>query len=94
MLTITPEALIIIQKKNQPVFLEMPKLITNCCFNLQECPTVHFGEPKNISDYEAKTINNVTVFAPHVLPDIPLKITVMNFFGIKKLVLDGWCLIL
>ncbi len=94
MLTITPEALAIIQRKKLPVFLEMPKLITNCCFSLQECPTVHFGEPKNRSGYETKIINDVTVFAPDMLPDIPLTITVASFLGIKKLVIDGWCLIL
>jgi hypothetical protein len=92
MLTITPEALAIIRKQKQPVFLDMPKLITNCCFNLQECPSVRFGEPRKLSDYEQRTIQDVTVFAPHSLPDIPLTITVGSFLGIKRLVLEGWCL--
>lgn len=90
MLTITPEALAIIHERSQPIFLDLPKLITNCCFSLQECPTVRFGEPRDLSHYEQRTIHDVIVFAPHSLPDIPLSITVSSFLGIKRIVLEGW----
>ena len=90
MLTITPEALSIIDKRRQPVFLDMPKLITNCCFNIQECPAVRFGEPHNPSDYTRRTIQDITILVPHKLPDIPLVIAFSSVFGIKRLVLEGW----
>jgi len=94
MLTISPEALTFIQIKNQPIFLEMPKLIIGCCFNCQECPTVRFGKPHNMSQYAEMTIQNVTIFIPHRLPkNFPLTITVNSFFSIKRLVLEGWCMV-
>jgi hypothetical protein len=94
MLTITPEALTFIQIKKQPIFLEMPKPITSCCFDCQECPTVHFGKPNNMSQYNEKTIQDVTIFIPHRLPNnYPLTITVNSFFSLKRLVLEGWCMV-
>ena len=93
MLTITPEALAIIRKHKKPIYLNMPKLITNCCFDLQECPTVHFGKPHDISKYNERTIQDITVLVPHRLPNaVPLTITVSSFLGFKRLVLEGWCL--
>ncbi len=85
-----PEARSIIIKRGQPIFLELPKIITNCCFEFQECPSVRFGEPRNIKDYKKKIIQEVTVFVPHRLPDIPLSIAVTSFLGIKRVVVDGW----
>jgi hypothetical protein len=94
MLTISPEALAIIQNRKEPVFLDMPKLIASCCFDVQECPTVRFGRPRNMSHYDETTIQDVTVFVPHRLPNhFPLTITVSNFFSIKRLVLEGWCMV-
>ena len=93
MLTISPEALAIIHKHKKPIYLNMPKLITGCCFDLQECPTIHFGKPHNISKYKERTIQDITVLVPHRLPTtIPLTITVSSFLGFKRLVLEGWCL--
>jgi hypothetical protein len=90
MLTITPDAIELIQKKAAPIFLELPKLITNCCFDLQECPSVRTGEPRNIGHYEKKIIQDVTVFIPIRLPQFPLTIKVRSVFGIKSLIVDGW----
>jgi len=93
MLTITPEALAIIHKHKKSIYLNMPKLITSCCFDLQECPTVHFGTPHDMSKYNERTIQEITVLVPHRLPNtIPLTITVSRFLGFKRLVLEGWCL--
>lgn len=93
MITISKEALSIIEEKDKPLFLDMPKAITGCCFDIQECPSVRFGEPHNISDYKKSIIQDVTVYIPKRLPDVSLEIKVSKFLGIKRLVLEGWCLI-
>jgi len=90
MLIITPEAVSIIVKQNNTIFLEMPKLIRNCCFDLQECPSVRIGEPRNTKDYDRKIVQGVTVFLPRHLPEFALTVTVSSFFGRKRLVVDGW----
>ena len=93
MLTLTPDAVALIQSKDKPIFLELPKTITNCCFDFQECPVVRFGEPRNMRDYEKKIIHDVTIFVPSRLREIPLTITVSSFLGLKRLVVDGWRLL-
>ena len=90
MLTITPDALVLIRKQGKPIFLELPKIIINCCFDLQECPSVRSGEPLNAADYEKKTIQDVTVFVPRRLPEMPLTIDVSSFLGIRRLIVEGW----
>jgi hypothetical protein len=94
MLTISPAALKMIQERNKPVFLDMPKLISGCCFDVQECPTVRFGVPRNPAEYVEKVINDVTVFVPRRLPNtFPMTITVSSFLSFKRLVLEGWCMV-
>jgi hypothetical protein len=95
MLTISPEALAIIHNRKQSIFLDMPKLVSSCCgLDVQECPTVRFGKPHNPSEYEEKTIQDVTVFVPRRLTHTsPLTITVAQFFSLKRLVLEGWCMV-
>ncbi len=90
MLTITPEALELIQQQDKAVFLELPKLITSCCFDFQECPSVRRGEPLDTRNYERRVIQDVIVFVPERLPEIPLVIDVRTFFGIKSLIVEGW----
>jgi len=90
MLTLTSDAVALIQSQDKPIFLELPKTITNCCFHFQECPVVRFGEPRNTRDYEKKIIHDVTIFIPGRLDEIPLTIAVSSFLGIKRLVVDGW----
>ncbi len=91
MLTITSDALAIIQEQNRPIFLDMPKLIRNCCFELQECPSIRFGEPRDIENYERRVIGDTTVFVPNRMPQISLTIAVSSFLGFKRLVVEGWC---
>ncbi len=93
MLTLTPDAVALIQSKDKPIFLELPKTIINCCFDFQECPVVRFGEPRNMRDYEKKIMHDVTIFVPSRLRKIPLTITVSSFLGLKRLVVDDWSLL-
>jgi len=90
MLTIAPEALEMIQQLGGPVFLELPKTITNCCFDFQECPAVRSGVPRNPGDYKEILVQDVTVFVPVRLPDIPLVIRLRSILGIRNLIVDGW----
>lgn len=91
MLKLTPDAVNYIQMRSKPVFLDIPPLIS-CCIHLKESPSVRFGEPRDTENYTKKSIQEVTVFVPHELPDIPLTITLSRFLGFKKLVVEGWWL--
>ncbi len=90
---ISDEALMMITQKNEAVFLDMPKAITNCCFDFQDCPTVRFGEPRNITEYDKQSIRDIMVYLPHRLPEVDIEIAVSNFLGFKRLVLNGWKII-
>ncbi len=90
MLTISKEAQDMISAKGDSIFLDMPKTITSCCFDYQECPTVRFGKPHTPNHYDLQNINGITVYVPHRLPNEPLEIGISNFLGIKRLVLRGW----
>src|SRR4051794_27432403 len=92
-LKITPAALEHIAMKRKPIYLELPKLIENCCFQLQECPVVCFGEPRDKVNYKQYTIEGATVFVPHLIgriADIDLSVTLNRFLGFKWLVIEGW----
>ncbi len=89
MLTITPEAISYIQSKAKPIFLDIPPLI-GCCVHLKESPSVRFGEPHDPNNYDLTTIQGVSVFVPHELPDQPLTVTLTSFLGMKKLAVEGW----
>jgi hypothetical protein len=91
MLTISPQALTYIQKQNKPLFLDIPPVIS-CCLHLKESPTVRFGEPHDPANYKEQIIQGVIVFVPNELPEIPLSIQLSSFLGIKRLIVDGWCL--
>ncbi|HMK43400.1 MAG TPA: CC/Se motif family (seleno)protein [Dissulfurispiraceae bacterium] len=91
MLTITDAAIEYIRKEDNSIYLEMPKLIQNCCFYLQECPSVRFGTPRDPENYEQRALSGIAVFVPHRLPEtLPLTIAVNVFFGFRRLVVEGW----
>ena len=92
MLTIEPEALVFIGEKQQSIYLDMPPIISNCCMTLRECPSVRFGQPHNIEDYIEKTVQGITIYLPHDLPEIPLTITVSRFLWRTRLAVEGWFL--
>ncbi len=92
MLTIAPEALVFIEGKQQSIYLDMPPIISNCCMTLREKPSVRFGQPRDMQSYVEKTIQGVTIFLPHDLPEIPLTITVSRFFWQTRLAIEGWFL--
>lgn len=89
MLTITPDAAAYIKEQNKPVYLDIPPLI-GCCIHLKESPAVRFGEPRDPENYNLRTLEGVTVFVPHELPDQPLTIVVNSFLGFKRLSVEGW----
>jgi hypothetical protein len=94
MITLSEDALALIEAKESPLFIDIPYAVSGCCFEVTDCPSIHFGEPKNLSGYTKKTIQNVTVYIPGGFPeDGNHVIRARNFFGFKRLVLSGWRLL-
>jgi hypothetical protein len=94
MLTITQGALEIIREHKEPVFLEVPKAVSACCFSIRECPMVRFGVPHDDSKYEERTLQDVVVRVPRGFSDdTALTIAVSSFLGFKRLVIEGWRLV-
>ncbi len=94
MLKITQEALEFIRVKREPIFLEVPKVVSACCFSLRECPMVRFGVPRDGAKYEERTLQDVLVRVPRGFSDDTLlTIGVSRFLGYKRLVVEGWRLI-
>ena len=88
-LTITNKALEYIKSHGKPVYLELFQVI-NCCIDIRESPSVRLGQPHDPHNYSFEEIEGIMVYIPHELPAIPLTITLSNFFGFKKLVIEGW----
>lgn len=93
MITINDEAAALILDKNDTIYLDMPKTITSCCFDFQDCPTVRLGTPADPLLYDRWVVRNINVFVPHRMPDMPIEIAVRSFLGIRSLVIKGWKLI-
>jgi hypothetical protein len=90
MITITEKAIHFIgEKNNAPIFLDVPPLIGGC-IHLKECPSVQFGEPREIEKFDRQTIQGIILFVPHEISDIDLTINLSSFLGFKKLVVEGW----
>ena len=91
MLKFSEDALALVGEKNSPLFIDLPRTISNCCFEITECPAVNFGEPRQLDQYTRKTIQGAVVYVPSCIPDsAPLVIRIRNLFGFKRLVIDGW----
>jgi hypothetical protein len=94
MLTLTQEAVELIRGRKEPIFLEVPKVVSACCFSLRECPMVRFGVPRDGANYEDRTLQDVLVRVPRGFSeDTGLTITVSHFLGFKRLVVEGWRLL-
>lgn len=94
MISISAEARQWIREKNEPVHLDLPKAVSSCCFDLQECPVVRFGKPQDAVKYEEKIIDEMTVWVPRkISEEEKLQITVSKFLGFKRLVVEGWRLV-
>jgi len=95
MLTINPEARAIIEAEKRPLYLDMPRALTGrCCYSLQESPTVRFGSPHDPENYIHATVDGIRMMLPRRFPmDKDLTLTVASFLGIRRLVVEGWCLL-
>ncbi|HWR05498.1 CC/Se motif family (seleno)protein [Sporomusa sp.] len=89
MLSMTDQAFDYINNQGKPVYLELFQVIS-CCIDLRESPAVRLGQPHNPENYTREEIRGIMVYVPHELPNIPLTITLSNFFSFKKLVIEGW----
>ena len=94
MLALSDDAAAFAAEKGSPIRIEAPYLISNCCFEVTDCPPVALGVPRKIDDYERLTIRGTTVYVPKNFPEErPMTIRVRNLLGFRQLVLDGWKLI-
>jgi len=89
MLTITPQARTHALNNGGSLFLEYITL-AGCCIPYQPEPIVRIGKPHNQDQYRQETIDGLTIFIPHKLPEEELVITMHSFLGYKRLVIDGW----
>lgn len=91
MITFSEDALILVDEKRSPVFIDLPYRVRGCCFKLTECPAVRFGTPENSEGYTRQEIQGVELYVPASLPDhLPLTIRARNLLGFRSLVIDGW----
>lgn len=94
MISISDDALALIKEKQSPLFINIPHTVSGCCFEVTDCPSISFGEPKNLSEYTKQTVQNATVYVPGCFPENgDYVIRAKSFFGFKRLVLSGWRLI-
>jgi hypothetical protein len=94
MITLSEDALAFIEMKNSPLVIDIPHTVSGCCFEITDCPSVRFGEPKNLADYTKQTMQGVTVFVPNSFPDNnSLTIRTRSFLGFQRLAIDGWRLL-
>ena len=94
MITLSEDALALIEKKNSPVLIDIPHTVSGCCFEITDCPSVRFGEPGNLADYTKQTTQGVTVFVPNCFPNRDsFVIRTRSFFGFQRLAIDGWKMI-
>lgn len=89
MLQVTPQAREWILQQKTSIYLEIPPLI-GCCIHLQESPSVRRGRPHDLSGYSQRMLDDVCVYVPQDLPQVPLTIALTSFLGVKRLVIEGW----
>ena len=94
MISISPEALALIEEKKVGIFIEAPRTIRSCCIEVTECPSVRFGVPRVLVGYIPQLIQGVTVQVPDCFPaQGDFVIRVGRFLGFRWLRLDGWRLV-
>jgi hypothetical protein len=91
MITISPEAIALLQEKQTGFFIEQPQSISGCCIEVVECPSVCLGEPRVPGGFSKQIIQGVTAYVPHCFPQHgEFTVRVRNFFGFRRLALSGW----
>jgi hypothetical protein len=90
MVTISPEARDHARKNGGDLYLEYIVIQGGCCIPYQPGPAVRHGRPHDPARFHTATVEGITIFVPHELPDVPLKITVNSFMGFKWLIVEGW----
>ncbi len=96
MLSISPAAADLIRARNAPIRLDLPpRAGGGCCLpDIQECPAVRFGAPRDAARYDARIIDGLTVYVPREFPSQgPLTIAVQSFLGFRRVVVEGWRLL-
>lgn len=91
MLSFSEDALALAKQKQQPVCIEAPRTVGGCCIEVTDCPSVSFGAPRLLDQYEVQTIQGVQVYVPKCFPQqVSLVIRVRSLLWFRWLALDGW----
>jgi|GEM_PF-356499 hypothetical protein len=90
MLTITAEAKAYALENGGSLFLEYVTVTGGCCIPYQPEPAVRLGKPRKQDQYRQESLDGLTIFIPHRLPEEELAIAMVSFLGFKKLVIEGW----
>lgn len=69
MITISEDALAFIEEKQSTLFIDIPHTVSGCCFEVTDCPSIRFGEPKKLSEYRKQSIQSATVYVPSCFPE-------------------------
>ena len=85
MLTITPEAKAYALDKGGSLFLELVTVTGGCCIPYQPEPAVRIGKPRKQDQYRQETIDGLTVFIPHRLPEEELVIANGLLPGVQEI---------
>lgn len=94
MISISDDAVAYAIEKQSPIHIGIPYKVSGCCFDLTECPSVSFGQPREATSHERLTISGITVFVPKDFPDDkPMVIKTRSLLGFRQLILDGWQLV-
>lgn len=93
MLSVHPDAARYVKERNQPIYLEQSPPIDACCFQLQEAPSVKFGVPQKPEAFVIHCVEEITVYVPRIIDQLPLALTLSSFLGFKKLSVEGWQLV-
>ena len=87
MLIITPEAVRYLKDKGEALYLDHPSASEAANRTFKELPTLKFGVPQRIEDFEIVQEDGATVYVPRAIWHIPMSLAASSFLGFKKLFL-------
>ena len=85
LLTLTSEAIQYIKEQQQPIYLDHPPLEGENRQMKVKAPAVRLGTPQQLSNFNIRQEQDVTVYVPRGLELVNITIELSTFLFIKKL---------